>query len=156
MFNAFYVTETWYTDSILQNNKNLHLLNFYIISKERKTNQRVCGVLILIHKNRKCNLCNDLCVSDKDKEILTIEMLREKDRNFLLSCCYRPPNVDSEKLSPFLQNKTIERSFSQKKISYVIGDFNMNCLKYHKNAKTKHFYDTILAKGAIPIINRSN
>ena len=30
----------------------------------------------------------------------------------------------------------------------------MNCLKYHKNAKTKYFYDNIFEKGAIPIINR--
>ena len=29
----------------------------------------------------------------------------------------------------------------------------MNCLKYHKNAKTKHFHDNIFEKGAIPIIN---
>ena len=30
----------------------------------------------------------------------------------------------------------------------------MNCLKYHRNVKTKHFYDNIFEKGAIPIINR--
>ena len=30
----------------------------------------------------------------------------------------------------------------------------MNCLKYHENANTKHFYDNIFLKGAIPIINR--
>ena len=36
----------------------------------------------------------------------------------------------------------------------MIGDFNMNCLKYHENAKTKYFYDNIFEKGAIPIINR--
>ena len=30
----------------------------------------------------------------------------------------------------------------------------MNCLKYIENAKTKHFYDNILERGAIPIINR--
>ena len=29
----------------------------------------------------------------------------------------------------------------------------MNCLKYHVNPKTKHFYDKIFEKGAIPIIN---
>ena len=29
----------------------------------------------------------------------------------------------------------------------------MNCLKYHENTKTKHFYDNIFEKGAIPIIN---
>ena len=36
----------------------------------------------------------------------------------------------------------------------MIGDFNMNCLKYHENAKTKYFYNNIFEKGAIPIINR--
>ena len=29
----------------------------------------------------------------------------------------------------------------------------MNCLKYHENTKTKHFYDNIFEKGTIPIIN---
>ena len=36
----------------------------------------------------------------------------------------------------------------------MIGDFNINCLKYHENAKTKHFYDNTFEKAAIPIINR--
>ena len=35
----------------------------------------------------------------------------------------------------------------------MIGDFNINCLKYHENAKKKTFYDNIFEKGAIPIIN---
>ena len=35
----------------------------------------------------------------------------------------------------------------------MIGDFNVNCLKYHENVKTKYFYDNIFVKGAIPIIN---
>ena len=55
---------------------------------------------------------------------------------------------DSENLS------TLEKSVSEKKISYMIGDFNMNCLKYHENAKTKYFYDNIFQKGTIPMINR--
>ena len=36
----------------------------------------------------------------------------------------------------------------------MIGDFNINCLKYHENAKTKHFYDNTFEKAANPIINR--
>ena len=31
----------------------------------------------------------------------------------------------------------------------------MNCLKYHENAKTKHFYENIFEKSVIPIINLS-
>ena len=36
----------------------------------------------------------------------------------------------------------------------MIGDFNMNRLKYHENAETKYLYDNIFENGAIPIINR--
>ena len=79
-FNMLCITETWCTDSTLKNNSNLHLPNFDIISQERKTNKRGIGVLIYIHERLKCNLRNDLCVSDKDKEILTIEISRENDK----------------------------------------------------------------------------
>ena len=72
---------------------------------------------IYIHKRLICNLRNDLCVSDKDQEILTIEISRENDKNILLSCCYRPPNGDSENLSTFLQNNIIEKSLSEKKLA---------------------------------------
>ena len=153
-FSIFFITETWCTDSTLKSNSNLHLPNFDLISQERKTNKRGGGVLIYIHKRLKCNLRNDLCVSDKDKEILAIEISRENDKNILLSCCYRPPNGDSKTLTTFLQNSIIEKSVSEKKISYIIGYFKMNCLKYHENLKTKYFYDNIFEKGAIRIINR--
>ena len=108
-------------------------------------------MLIYIHKCMACNLHNDLCVSDKDKEILTFEISSENDKNIVLSYCYRPPNGES--LSGFLQNKTIEKYISEKNISFIIGDFNMNCLKYHENSKTKHLYENIFEKGAIPNIN---
>ena len=134
----------------------MHLPNFDIISQERKRNKRNGGVLIYIHKSLTFNLNDDVSVSDKDKEILTIETSRKNDKSRLLSCCYRLPNGDSENLRVFLQNKIIEKSVSEKKISYMIGNFNMNCLKYlDLNAKTKHFYDKTFEKGDIPIINCS-
>ena len=75
-FNILCLTETWCTDSTLKSNTNLHLPNFDIISQARKTNKHGGGVLIYIHKSLEYNLHNDLCVSDKDKEILTIEISR--------------------------------------------------------------------------------
>ena len=103
-FNVLCITEIWCTDSTLKSNTNLHLPNFDIVSLERKTNKRGGGVLIYIHKSLEYNLRNDLCVSDKEKEILTIEISRKNDENILLSCCYGPPSGDSENLSAFLQN----------------------------------------------------
>ena len=74
----------------------IYTSNFDIISQERKTNKPGAGLLIYIHKSLTCTLRNHLCCSNKDKEILTIEILRENDKKILLSCCYRPPNGDSE------------------------------------------------------------
>ena len=40
---------------------------------------------------------------------------------------------------------TVKQNYvSEKKTSYIIGSFNMNCLKYHENCKTKHIYDNFL------------
>ena len=111
-FNVLCITETWFTDSALKNCTNLHLPNFDIILQERKTNKREGGVLIYIHKSLTCNLSHDLCVSDKDKEIVSIQISGENDKNIILSRCCRPPNGDSENLSGFLQNKIIEKSVS--------------------------------------------
>ena len=53
-------------------------------------------MLIYIYKSMKCNLHNDVCASDKDKEILTFDISSENDKNIVLSYCYRPPNGYSE------------------------------------------------------------
>ena len=153
-FNILCITQTWCTDSSFKNNTNLHLPNFDVIPQERKISKRGGSVLIFFHKILACNLPNDVFVSDKDKEILTIEISRENYNNIRLICCYKPPSGDSENLIAVLQNKIIEKFVSEKKISYIIGDFNMNCLKYHENTKTKYFYNNIFEKGIIPIINR--
>ena len=81
------------------------------------------------------------------------KVLLSNDKNILLICCYRPPNGDGENLSTFLQNNIIKKSVLEKKISSIIGDFDMNCLNDHENAKTKCFYDKIFEKGTIPILN---
>ena len=60
-----------------------------------------------------------------------------------------PSNDDCENLNGFLQNKIIEKSVWEKKISHIIGVFNKNYLKYHGNAKTKHLYNNIFEKNAI-------
>ena len=67
------------------------------------------------------------------KEIIAIEISRENDKNIFLSCCYRLRNDNSENISVFLQNKIIETFVLEKKISYIIEDFNLNSLKYLKN-----------------------
>ena len=83
---------------------------------ERKTNQRGGSILIyektdLIYKVRK-----DLSISDKDKEILTIEIISKESKNMLLSCCYRPPKGITENLTAYLVSIFEEYKMRKRKV----------------------------------------
>ncbi|XP_065639761.1 uncharacterized protein LOC136072559 [Hydra vulgaris] len=134
--------------------KELRAKGFETILLERQTNKRGGGVLIYVKEHIAHNIRNDMCVSDGDKEIVTIEILNNKKNNILLSCCYRSPDGASENLSFFLQQNIIHKGSKENKITFIIGDFNMNCLIYNKDKKIKSFYDEILMAGAVPLINR--
>ena len=48
----------------------------------------------------------------------------------LLSCCYRPPKGVTENLTAYLAS--IFRGVQNEiKKSFIIGDFNLNCLNYN-------------------------
>ena len=71
-----------------------------------------------------------------------------------MSCCYRPTKGESNKLATFIQNNIINKSLIEKKKSFIVGDFNLDCLKFDVNEKIRSFYDHVFEKDAIPIINR--
>ena len=45
----------------------------------------------------------DLSISEKDKEILTTEIIIKEIKNMLLSCCYKLPKGIMESLTAYLQ-----------------------------------------------------
>ena len=66
----------------------------------------------------------DLSISDKDKKILTTEIISKESKNMLLSCCYRPPKGITENLTAYLTS-IFQRVQNQKKKSFIIGNFNL-------------------------------
>ena len=49
-------------------------------------------------------IMKDLSITDKDKEILAIEIIIKESKNMLLSCCYRPPTGITENLTAYLSS----------------------------------------------------
>ena len=96
---------------------------------------------------------NDLCVSDGDREILSIEIINKESKNYIISCCYKPPTGDTKMFAAHL-HKNFQSGNSEKKNYFLLGDFNLNCLNYHSNSEVKEFYDDVFQYGAIPLINR--
>ena len=64
---------------------------------------------------------------------------------------YRPPCGN---INAFILNlKTYFETCSNKPI-YMLGDFNMNVLKYHTSKSVKNFVDLIFEYGSLPTINK--
>ena len=110
-------------------------------------------MLICIQRKLSYKLEDDLSDSEKNEKVFTIELAKENDKDIIQSRFYRSVSGESENLSLFLQNIIIQKSFLDKKISYILDYFSMNYLSYHYNTKRKDLYTTIFERGAITIIN---
>ena len=111
------------------------------------------GVLIFIKKNLSYKIRKDLSESDEHKEILSLEISYKNSSNILLSCCYKPLKGDNDILSMFLK-QVFEKSATEKKLYYLVGDLNINCLEYFENEKVSTFYNSLFEYGAIALINK--
>ena len=76
---------------------------------------------------------NNLCISDGDREILTIELLIKSIKNIIISCCYKPSNGNWKNQCDHLQ-KILTNAAMESKLYSVTGDFNLNCLEFHQSS----------------------
>ena len=120
--------------------------------KSKKSRGRV-GVLISIKKNFFYKLRKDLSESDEHNEILSLEISRKNFSKLLLSCCYKPTKGDNDILSMLLK-EVFQKSAAEKKLYYLIGDLNTNCLEYFENEKVPTFYNSLFEHCAIALISK--
>ena len=74
VFNIICVSETWCSNTELQNNSNLSLTGFDSVPYERSKKNRGGGVLIFIKKNLSYKIRKDLSELEEHKEILSLEV----------------------------------------------------------------------------------
>ena len=86
-FNVICLTETWCSNSEIINSFYFDINNYKAISFEGKTSKRGESILIYEKTNLMYKIRKDLSISDKDKEILTIEIISKESKNVLSSCC---------------------------------------------------------------------
>ena len=74
-------------------------------------------------------------------------------KNIIVSCCYKPPGGNWKNHCDQLQ-KILTNATKENKLCFVTGDFNLNCLEFHQSSEIRQFFNNMLEKGAIPLINR--
>ena len=95
-FNVICITETWLNDHEFKTNSNYHLPNYEEIYYERKTNKRGGGFLMYSRNDLTYKIRNDLCISDRNREILISELLTKSMKNITVFCCYKPLRSSAE------------------------------------------------------------
>ena len=152
-FSIIALTETWCNDNRADKNSVWQILNYKPIDKIRQTGQERGVIALFVHNNfdfkiiKRGNICND------DIEYLTVKILRNKDKNIIFSCIYRPLRGNSQFFLDNI-NVLVNKFKGQEKQIFLAGDFNINSLDYSRNTIVRDFFNLAFQNSIFPVINR--
>ena len=90
------------------------------------------------------------------KRTLFIEVKLNKTKSIIVGVIYRPnsqPRADMDIFTTELADITAKTN-NENKESYIMGDFNIDLLKFQSHGKTKCFIESMLTTGYLPVITK--
>ena len=109
------------------------------------TFQSNAGGVALYVNNRLDHLeRNDLGRLDDDFESIWIEIKNKKGKKFLCVCLYRHPNTDTAKFMEYIES-TLTKIDQNKYAVFLMGDFNIDLLKYESHNCTNDFINSLVS-----------
>ena len=151
-FTFIGMSETW----LIENTKELHPLEGYNTVSNCRPSKKGGGVSLYVKERLLYTVRHDLCIFNEHMESVFVEIDKSAlsaDKNVVIGVLYRPPNTDIEIFNEHLGN-VLDKVGHEKKLSYIMGDYNINLLNYDSHTKTASFLDTLNSKSFIPLINR--
>ena len=109
------------------------------------------GVAIFAKDNLSLWERDDLNLVDNCFEALWVEIDNEKSKNIICGCFYRHPNTDIDDFTKYI-SKCLTKITKENKECYILGDFNIDLLKYETSNKHQHFLNTLTSVGFLPHI----
>ena len=151
-FSVIGLSETWLTNET----SDLYTIEGYTFESVCRQNRSGGGVALCLKMGLSYVLRNDLCFSDEYIECVCIEISGSSfnlNKNVIVAVIYRPPNTNmsvfNDKILTVLDRIKIER-----KICYLSGDFNIDCLKSDEHRSTSEFLNLMYSHFFIPLITR--
>ena len=97
---------------------------------------------------------NDLKIYQSKKlESVFIEIIKSNNRNIIVACVYRHLSMEVNKFNRLFLNTLSENLLSEKNKEIVLlGDFNIDLLKYEKDHNTADFLDQMYSASLVPHI----
>lgn len=157
-FDVIAVQETWQ----LPNTDMFMLDGYNSFFKTRNNNVQGGGVGLYVKDTIKATVIPELSVfTEKVFESIFVHLELPSGKKIIVSSIYRP-NSKHPRLSPNDQFdhsmdifSNILSQLSEKKLeSYLLGDFNIDLLKYDSHIKTNEYINNMFAFGFLQLITR--
>ena len=112
------------------------------------------GALIYVKNDIIYKVRNDLKIYQSEKlESVFIEIIKSNNRNITVGCVYRHPSMEVNEFNSLFLNTLSENLLSEKNKEIVLlGDFNIDLLKYEKEHNTADFLDQMYSASLVPHI----
>ena len=152
-FSIICLTESWMKNEICNSNSNLQIPGYSGLCFERKSGKSRGGICTYIREDISYKCRTDLSASDADFENFFIELINPNGKNMIVCTTYRQPNGN---LKNFMEEVTLCFTIlakENKKVT-IVGDFNVDCLKFDDDKNVEDFYNHYFNFGLIPIVNR--
>ena len=96
---------------------------------------------------------DDLDTANQFYEGIWIEIENKKCKNIIVGCLYRHPSSDINDFELYL-SKCLTMITKEKKECYIMGDLNVDLLKYETSNKHRDFINNMTSFGYLPYINQ--
>ena len=149
-FDIIAISET----RILKNTnivKNIDILNFSY--EFTQTESTADGALLYIADHLAYQKRNELNIYEKNYlESNFIEVTNPSKTNVIVGCIYRHPTMDLNEFNCYDLNPLLEKLAKGQKTVFLLGDFNVNLLKYEQHKETNEFLDSLSFNMFLPYI----
>ena len=85
-----------------------------------------------------------------------IELINTKKSNVIIGAIDRSPNMDLDEFNGIYLNPSLDKTSKESKSVFLLGDFDVDLLKYDHHAPTNEFLDSLSSYMFLPhIIQRT-
>ena len=151
-FTILGITETWLND----NNCNLFNIPNYKFIETHRTTRSGGGVGLYLPENLRYKDRLDLNAFNETLECMFIEICADFldiSKNIIIGIIYRPPGADLKQFNDVF-NDVLSNIKAERKVCYLMGDWNVNLLNYDCHVHTTNAIDMFYSYGFMPLINR--
>ena len=83
-----------------------------------------------------------------------IEIINDKKSKIIVGCIYRHPAMDLNEFNDYYLNELLHKLFSENKSVILLGDFNVDLMKYDNHHSTNEFLDSLPSHLFLPHITQ--